>query len=242
MILARGAILTLGLLLLWQIAVLLGNFPPYILPGPTSVFSTLFQQAPLISQQAIPTIIETLLGLLFGTMLGCWAALSMSFCRPIKLWFLPVLLISQALPTFAITPLFVLWLGYGITSKVAITVVMLFFPVASAFYDGLRKTPQSYLDLAQTMGSSGWQKLWRIQVPHALPSLATGLRVAATIAPIGAVIGEWVGSSEGLGFLLLNSNARMQISLMFAVLVVITVFTLLLYFVVDKALTHIIDW
>lgn len=242
MILVRGVILTVGLLLLWQLIVLIGHFPTYILPGPIPVLETLYQQAALIGQQAIPTVIETVLGLLLGSLLGCIAALSLCFCRPVRLWFLPVLLISQALPTFAIAPLFILWLGYGMASKVAVTIVMLFFPITSSFYDGLRKTPQSYLDLAKTMRSSRWQCLWRIQVPHALPSLATGLRVAATIAPIGAVIGEWVGSSEGLGFLLLNSNARMQISLMFAVLVVITLFTLLLYFCVDKTLDYLIDW
>jgi putative hydroxymethylpyrimidine transport system permease protein len=240
--LIRGVIIAIGLIVIWQLAVWGFAFPSYILPGPKLALLSLIHNAGLIAHQAVPTIIETLLGLLFGSLLGISTALSMIFFKPVKHWFLPILLISQALPTFAIAPLFIVWFGYGMASKIAITILMLFFPVASAFYDGLRKVPNSYLELAKTLNCSRWQLLWRIQVPSALPSLATGLRVAATIAPIGAVIGEWVGSSQGLGFLLLNANARMQISLMFAVLLVITVFTLLLYFIVDKGLSRVIDW
>lgn len=157
-------------------------------------------------------------------------------------WFFPILLISQALPTFAIAPLLVIWLGYGMSSKIAVTMIMLFFPVASNFYDGLRSTPKHFLEMAQLMGANRWRLLWLIQIPSALPALASGLRVAATIAPIGAVIGEWVGASQGLGFLLLNANARMQIDLMFAVLVVITLLTIALYYFVDFILKRWINW
>ena len=238
----RGFILIIGLIALWQLLVYVGHFPPYILPTPLLAIMSLIHNFGLICQEAVPTMIETFLGLLFGTLFGCFAALLMIFFRPIKLWFLPILLISQALPTFAIAPLFVVWFGYGMASKIAVTVLMLFFPIASAFYDGLRKTPDAYLDLAKTMNCNRWTLLWHIQVPSALPALATGLRVGATIAPIGAIIGEWVGASQGLGFLLLNANARMQISLMFAVLIVIVILTLIFYFTIDKILIKLITW
>src|SRR4051812_43890004 len=107
------------LLTLWQLIVWLTQLPSFILPTPLQVFHALYLQAPLIAQQAIPTITETLLGLLLGILLGCSLALSMMLFRHLQLWMLPILVISQALPIFAIAPLLVIWLGYGIASKIA---------------------------------------------------------------------------------------------------------------------------
>ena len=229
-------------LLIWQAVVLLFGFPAYILPSPVRVFKSLFTHGPLILQNAWPTIVETLLGLLLGSLAGVWAALCLSYFHWTRFWFLPVLVTSQAIPTFAIAPLLVIWLGYGMASKVAVAMLMIFFPVVSAFYDGLRRTPKEWLNLGTVMGASRWRLLSRIRIPFALPALGSGLRVAATFAPMGAVIGEWVGASRGLGFLMLNANARMQIDLMFAVLLVLVALTLILYFSVDRLLKKFIFW
>jgi putative hydroxymethylpyrimidine transport system permease protein len=159
---------------------------------------------------------------------------------------MPLLVVSQAIPVFAIAPLLVLWFGYGIASKVAMAALIIFFPVAANFLDGLRRTEPGWLDLARTMtvGRPGaaLRILWHIRVPAALPALASGLRVAAAVAPIGAVVGEWVGSSAGLGFLMLHANARLQIDLMFAALLTLALFALVLYFTVDRGLTALIAW
>jgi putative hydroxymethylpyrimidine transport system permease protein len=241
-ILVRGIIILCGLILAWEIIVQFFQLPPYILPSPTLVFKTGYANKSLILSEAIPTVIETLLGLLLGTILGCITAITMAFFRPLKLWLLPVLLISQAIPTFAIAPLLVIWFGYGLTSKIVTTILMLFFPITSAFFDGLRRTDPGWLDLAKTMNAKKWRIFWLIRIPAALPSLASGLRVATAIAPIGAIVGEWVGASHGLGYLMLNANARMQIDLMFSALFAIIVFSLLLYFTVDKLLRIAIPW
>lgn len=235
---ARGAIVALGLVLLWQIVVSTTNLPPYILPGPALVIKTLIQEYRLIGAQSIPTVIEAVFGLILGTLFGCFSALCLEYFKPIRLWFLPLLLLSQALPTFAIAPLMVVWFGYGITAKIITTIIMLFFPITNAFYDGLKNTNKEWLDLAKTMNATKWNILWQIKVPAALPSLASGIRIAAALAPIGAVVGEWVGASKGLGFLMLNANARMQISLMFAALLTLTSFTILLYYTVDRLLNY----
>jgi putative hydroxymethylpyrimidine transport system permease protein len=240
--LLRGIILCVGLLLIWQILVSYFQLPPYILPNPMTVFKTGFINRILLLHEAIPTIIETLLGLFLGAIIGCSTALLMAFFRPITLWVLPILLISQALPTFAIAPLLVIWFGYGLTSKIITTILMLFFPITSAFFDGLKRTEPGWLDLASTMNAKKWRIFWFIRIPAALPSLATGLRVATAIAPIGAVIGEWVGASHGLGYLMLNANARMQIDLMFAALFTIILFSLTLYFIVNKLLSIAVYW
>jgi putative hydroxymethylpyrimidine transport system permease protein len=238
----RIVIILLGLLLAWQLIVTLCHLPAYILPGPWQTLYSAWVNTSLILPAFATTGLETLLGFILGSLLGCIAALTIAYFQPLRLWLLPLLIVSQALPTFAIAPLLVIWFGYGLLGKLVTTIIMLFFPVTSAFLDGLRQTPEAWLDLAQTMNAKKWRLLWHIQIPAALPALATGLRLAATIAPIGAIVGEWVGASQGLGFLLLNSNARMQIDLMFACLICIILLALTLYFSVDALLRFLIDW
>lgn len=238
----RGVIVITVLLSLWQIAAMAFQFPSYILPSPLMILSTSVRNSHLIIDQSIPTILETLIGLALGCVLGMIAAIIIAYCQSMRYWLLPILLLSQAIPTFAIAPLLVIWFGYGMTSKIACTVIMLFFPITSNFYDGLKRTPPEWLDLANTMGASKLQIFINIQLPAALPQLASGLKIAATIAPIGAIVGEWVGSSRGLGYLMLNANARMQISLMFAALFTIIILTLLLYFSVDILSKKLIYW
>lgn len=230
----RGIIIAIGLLLLWQLLVQWTQIPDYILPSPLVVKDSLLQHAAVIADNAKFTVIETLLGFLIGCLFGMLLAINLAMFHKMQPWILPILVASQAIPTFAIAPLLVIWLGYGMVSKIATAALVIFFPVTTAFYDGLRKTPRIWLELATTMQASRWQILWQIKLPAALPQLASGLRIAAAFAPIGAIIGEWVGSSQGLGYLMLNANARLQVPFMFAVLFVVVVFTLLLYFIVDR--------
>jgi putative hydroxymethylpyrimidine transport system permease protein len=136
----------------------------------------------------------------------------------------------------------VLWLGYGMASKVAMAVLVIYFPVSAAFLDGLRRTDIGWIELARTMNASPRATLLRMRLPAALPALASGLRVATAVAPIGAVIGEWVGSSAGLGFMMLQANARMQIPLMFAALLTLAVLSVVLYLIVDAVLRRLIPW
>lgn len=238
----RTLIVGLGLTLLWQAAVMGWQLPDYILPSPSQVLLTLYRQSPVIVAHLWPTVTEIVLGFLLGILFGCLAGAVLAFFRPMALWFLPLLIISQAIPTFAIAPLLVIWLGYGLASKIATTILMVFFPIASAFYDGLRRTPLAWLDLAKTMNASKWRLFYRVHIPAALPDLAAGLRIAAVFAPIGAIVGEWVGASQGLGYLMLNANGRMQIDMMFAALIVIILLALMLYFSVDKFLRILIWW
>jgi len=241
-IILRGLIVTVGLICVWQCLVLGFQLPPYILPAPRVVLKTLLSHHQLILHESLITIIETLAGLVLGIIFGGCTALLMAYLRPARQWLLPILLVSQALPTFAIAPLLVIWLGFGIAAKIIITILMLFYPVTSAFFDGLQRTPPGWLDLAATMNASQWRVFWQIRIPAALPAFASGVKVAAAIAPIGAVVGEWVGSSHGLGYLMLTANARMQIDLMFAALFSIIVFSLLLYYSVGKILSSLIRW
>jgi putative hydroxymethylpyrimidine transport system permease protein len=240
--LVRLIAIAVGLVFIWQMIVLLTGVPPFILPGPLSVAkAALTHRGPLLDHAAT-TLFEIIAGLTLGTLLGALSALSMVASFSLKRWLLPVLVISQAIPVFAIAPLLVIWLGYGMSSKIAMTVMIIFFPVTAAFYDGLRSTEPEWLELAHVMNAKPFAVIRYIRMPAALPAFASGLRVATAVAPIGAIVGEWVGSSKGLGFYMLHANARMQIDIMFAALVVLAVVALTLYFAVDRAMIKIVYW
>jgi putative hydroxymethylpyrimidine transport system permease protein len=206
------------------------------------VAEALAQRWDLIAGHALVTGAQMLAGLALGTALGVAAALWLTAAPCVRPWLLPLLVGSQAVPVFAIAPLLTLWLGFGPASKIAMATLIIFFPVASAFADGLRRTDPGWLDLARTMDAGQAAVLWRIRVPAALPALASGLRVAAAVAPIGAVVGEWVGASAGLGYLMLHANGRSQTDLMFAALFVLACLSLALWFALDAALRRLMPW
>ena len=232
----------IGLILLWQGAVTAFSIPAYIVPDPMSVFVRMFSDAGLLWEHTMVTFTEMILGLLFGVLFGVLMALILVYFAGLRSWLLPLLLVTQAIPVFALAPVLMLWFGYGIASKVIMTVLIIFFPVATCCYDGLRHTHQGWLDLAHTMGGSSWSVLKLIRWPAALPALASGLRVAVVVAPIGAVVGEWVGSSAGLGYLMLQANARLWTDLMFAALTVLAVSSVGLYYLTDHMLRRLIPW
>jgi putative hydroxymethylpyrimidine transport system permease protein len=238
----RGIILACGLLTIWQLLVFLTGVPPYILPGPIPVARALFSNLALLSGHMATTLTEILLGLILGTLLGTSSAVAMIVSPLLKRWMLPILVISQAIPVFALAPVLVLWFGYGMASKVAMAVLIIYFPVTASFYAGMQRTDPELLELARIMGAGPWAILRTIVIPSALPAFASGVRVATAVAPIGAVVGEWVGSSAGLGFYMLHANARMQIDLMFAALTVLACASLLLYFFIDRLLDRLIYW
>ncbi len=226
---------TLLILAAWEVAVRLFALPPFILPGPLRVAEALAENVGLIAYHTLVTLTEIVLGLVLGSLLGAATALWLIAAPRARGVLEPALVLTQALPVFALAPILTLWLGYGLGSKIVMAVLIIYFPVTSAFYDGLRRTPAGWLDLARTMGASPRTLLWRVRVPAALPGLASGLRLAAVYAPIGAIIGEWVGASRGLGYLMLLANGRAKTDLMFAALAVLAVMTLLLHRAVGAA-------
>ena len=238
----RPLVIAAGIVFGWQMIVWLAETPPYILPGPAPVAARWVEQAPIILDHAWVTLAEIVLGLGIGAACGAASALTMAYFRPARTWLLPVLVVSQAIPVFTLAPILVLWLGYGMLSKVAMAVLIIYFPVTATFYDGLKRTEPGWLDLASTMGASGFTTLLRIRVPAALPAFASGLKVAAAAAPIGAVVGEWVGSSAGLGYLMLHANGRMQIDLTFAALLTLAVMAVAVYFTVDWLARSLVPW
>jgi putative hydroxymethylpyrimidine transport system permease protein len=236
--LLAAAILLLG----WEGSVRWSEVPPFLLPAPSRVATVLFTRFDILWGHALTTLTEILLGLGIGSLLGIGVALLLAAWPGGRRWLLPLLIASQAIPVFAIAPLLTLWMGFGLASKIAMATIIIFFPVATAFYDGLRRTEPGWLDLAATMGASRRAVLWRIRVPAALPALASGLRVAAAVAPIGAVVGEWVGASSGLGYVMLQANGRSQTDMMFAALTILASMAMLLWFATDRLLRAMLPW
>ncbi len=227
---------------LWQVLVWAAAPPPYMLPGPARVYAALIGNASYLLDNALITALEIVLGLIAGVVLGIATALAMAAIPALTRVMLPVLVVTQALPVFAIAPLLVLWFGYGLASKVVMATLIIYFPVASAFFDGLRRTDQGLLDLADLYRTTGYQRLMLFRVPAAMPGLVSGLRVAATVAPIGAVVGEWVGASAGLGFVMLHANARVQTDLMFAALFLLAAMAVILRFAVERLTRDLVSW
>ena len=229
----RIAAITLGGLLVWQALVTLFDLPRFILPGPQLVLTTMWTSRVLIAEHTLVTSAEILLGLALGAGLGFGSAILLAASPLARTILRPVLVFSQAVPVFALAPILTLWMGYGLWSKVAMALLIIYFPVTSAFLDALMRTPPGWLELARVLNATPGRVLWRIKVPAAVPGFASGLRLASVYAPIGAIIGEWVGASQGLGYLMLLANGRAKIDLMFAALIVLAVLTLALHATVD---------
>ena len=206
----------LGILLfvgLWQAVVTLADLPRFILPGPLLVLEAMWTNKELIAEHALVTLAEV--PDRDCTRRGSWFA-QLQFTWPIRLrpegLSAPILVFSQAIPVFALAPILTLWLGYGLMSKVAMAVLIIYFPV-----DVIILRRGSWQDATRVPGPCGTQwgpdrrrQLLLVRIPSAMPSLATGLRLGAVYAPIGAVIGEWVGASRGLGYLMLLANGPRQ--------------------------------
>ena len=233
MILGRGVLIAAIGLLAWQALVWLTGVPAFILPGPVRVGERLWDTRSLIAEHAWVTYAQIIMGLALGVLLGIGTALQMILSPFYRSVMRPLVVFSQAIPIFALAPVVTLWLGYGMASKVLFVVLIIYFPIASACYDGLSRTPQGALDLARVMGASPLRTTLRVRAPYAIPSLASGLRLAVAAAPFAAVIGEWVGASRGLGHMMLLANGRGQTDLMFACLIALAAFTVVLYFAID---------
>jgi putative hydroxymethylpyrimidine transport system permease protein len=240
--LLRSGLVCAVILAAWQGAVVVLDLPPFILPSPRRVAAAFLAHSDFLMRNAAITALEIVLGLMTGTGLGVVTALAASGIPAAGRVVLPVMVASQALPVFAIAPLLVIWLGYGIASKVVMATLIIYFPIASAFLDGLRRTDPGLLELAVISDAGRLRTLALIRIPAALPGLASGLRVAAAVAPIGAVVGEWVGASAGLGFVMLQSNARMQTDMVFAALLMLGATAVLIRTAVEAATRRLVHW
>jgi len=230
------------LVFFWELACHALAIPKYILPAPSAISVELWKQRSVLLINSLPTLEVIIFG--FGTaiVIGLPIAVLIVWSRPLNLTLYPILISSQTVPKVAIAPLFVLWLGYGLLPKILVTFLICFFPITIDAVVGFRSVPTETLLLARSMGASSWNTFSKIKLPHALPNVFAGLKVAITLAVVGSIVAEFVGADRGLGYLLMLATGNLDTAFMFADLVVLMVLGMILYLVIEWLELTFIPW
>ncbi len=216
-------VVVFGLLLLgWELLVQVKHVQTFVLPSPTAVVDAFRADGGALWHNALITGWEMLLGFLFGAGIGFVLASLMAHSRFLQRALYPVLITTQTIPPIALAAPLVIWLGYNIWPKVIVTALIVFFPVLVNTYQGLTQVDDDLILLMRSMGASTWATFWRVRLPGAGPLIFAGMKLAATYSVIGAVFGEWVGSSEGIGVYILDANSRLQTDRVYAAIVVLS--------------------
>lgn len=226
----------------WAAAIPLFKIPPYLLPGPAGVFGRLVYDFDQLWTNSLVTLTEIVLG--FGLTLATAIPLGLVIAlSPVaKQLLYPPLMFMQLVPKIAVAPLFLVWLGFGIESKVLLTLLMTFFPLLLASISGFQILDTRLLYLTQSMGASWWQTFRYLRFPAALPVIFSGIKTSATIASTAAIVAEFVGANQGLGYVLLRGTSSMDMELTFAVLVVLTIIGIAINYVVEFAEWAMTPW
>jgi NitT/TauT family transport system permease protein len=229
-------------LLIWQVGVMVFNVPAYFLPSPTRILEEAIKEYPKLVDHGWITVYEMLAGYGLAVVIGVPLAIAITSSRRFDELVTPTMLFFQVVPKIAVAPLFIVWFGVGITPKVLVAFLISFFPIVIDTAVGLRSITPEMIDLARSMGASQAQIFRDFRLPTSLPYLFSGLKVAATLAVAGAVVGEFVGADKGLGYLLLVTNSNMQTALMFATIVVLTIIGLIFFYVIEFLESLLIPW
>lgn len=236
------SLLLFGLLALWQMSATAAN-QPFLFPSPLAVAKRMIElHESLVSVHLPATFGIILTGLLISLILGVSMAVIMYKIPIAEKAFYPVLIASQTIPIIALAPLFVLWFGYGMTSKVVVTILITFFPITVSTFDGFRTTKKEYIDLMRTMGASRWHLFAKVEVPSALPSFFSGLKVAVTLSVIGAAIGEWLGAQAGLGYFSRRMMTQFDGAGVFAPIVWLSLIGIVLFLLVRIIESYFLKW
>lgn len=232
----------LGLLIFWEAAVRLGHLPAYILPGPLQIIKTLAATLPLLFMHTVSTLEEAMLG--FALALGI--ALVTAFVLNRFYWLnqavYPLLIVSQTIPIITLAPLFLIWFGWGILPKIIVVILVCFFPIVISLLNGLNSIDPDLINLFRSMGASHIAIFKMVKFPLALPSFFSGLKISASYSIMGAVIGEWLGAQQGLGYFMTIAQKSFRVDQVLAAVVVIALLSLLIVKAVDMAEWLLTPW
>jgi len=229
-------------LAVWQAVVTFFKVPAYLLPAPTEIFRVFVDELPKLAYHGWVTAYEMLLGYALAVVVAIPLAIAITSSSRFDRFVMPQMLFLQVVPKVAIAPLFLVWFGVGTTPKVLVAFLISFFPIVIDAAVGLRSMSAEMNDLARSMGASRMQVFAEFRLPTSLPYLFSGLKVAATLAVAGAVVGEFVGADKGLGYLLLVTNSNLETALMFATLVALTLIGLAFFYAVELLEKLLIPW
>jgi putative hydroxymethylpyrimidine transport system permease protein len=232
----------LSILLVWEIVCRSFGIPDFILPPPSQILIVAISKVDILLPHAGVTALEVLIGVLLSLMIAVPLSMAMFAYPSVENTIAPFLVASQAVPVFAIAPLLVVWLGYGIASKVLMAAVIIFFPITVSLLEGFKSCDQEYRVLFKLMGAGFFKSMKLLHWPWALPHFFAGLKVGVSVATIGAVIGEWVGAQQGLGYLMIQANARLNVDMVFAAIVWLSMMGLGLWTLVGFLEKRVITW
>jgi ABC-type nitrate/sulfonate/bicarbonate transport system permease component len=231
-----------GIFLIWQFLSYSSIIPPFLLPSPAKVIQALILDFPLLMEHSKITLIEGLLGLFIGIAIGFCTAVFMDHFHKLYQAFYPIIIITQTIPTIAIAPLLVLWLGYGIAPKITLIVIVTFFPIAVGLLEGFQSADGDTLNLLRSMGANHVQIFWHVKFPGALGRFFAGLKISVSYSIVGAVISEWLGGYGGLGVYMTRVRKSYAFDKMFAVIFLISALSLLLMYGVKKLEKICMPW
>lgn len=235
-------LLALLLLAFWQFYVQSQNIDSLILPAPLQIAQATMSHLDVFKAHIGTTIYETLVGLAASLVFGLLTAAIIDLSPPLRRAVYPLLVASQAIPIFAIAPLLIFSFGYGLLPKVIVVTLVCFFPITISMADGLRSTDPELIKLYRTFGAGEFSIFWRVRMPHALPSFFSGLRIAATYAVIGAILGEYVGATYGLGVLLELEQRSFRTDLVFGDVIIIALLSIALFLSVSLVERIALPW
>src|SRR5687767_10518737 len=238
----RPLMLLVLTIVLWDITVRVFKIPPYLIPKPYDVILTFWTDGAELLRQAVPTTIATVCGFLLSALFGIPTAMLIANSRTVESYVYPLLVFSQSIPKVAIAPLFVVWFGFGIIPKVISAFLLGFFPVVVSAVQGFKSVDPDMVDLARAMQGSRFRVFCAVNLPHAMPAIFSGLKVSITLAVVGAVVGEFVGSNSGIGYVLQRSIGTFDLPTMFAALVILALLGVVLFWVVDRIERLVIPW
>ena len=238
----RPLALVVALIAAWWAVTQAGLVAPYILPSPVDTWQTAQNNAVYLAENTWVTTWETVIGFVIAAVVGELVAVAMVYSSSLEKTLYPLILFAQVVPKIAIAPLFIVWLGFGPTPKILVAVLMAFFPIVISGLAGLRSVDPEILELTSTMGASKPKTFLKIRFPASLPQLMSGLKIAATLAVTGAVVGEFVGANEGLGYVILQANGNVDTAMLFAALIIMCVIGIVLFAIIEIAEKLLIPW
>lgn len=226
----------------WELAARLLKIPTYILPPPSQIWTDFLQRYPRMLDAVATTTWEIVLGFCLSVVVSIPLAVLVSYSRSIERAILPIIVALQIIPKIAIAPLFIIWFGFGLAPKLLLVFLLCFFPIVVSATAGLRSVPADILDLARSTGTTELLIFRKIRLPHAMPSIFTGLKVAATLATTAAIVAEFVASDRGLGYMLLEFNGNLETSMVFATVILLSFIGVILYSIVEVVERRVVSW
>jgi NitT/TauT family transport system permease protein len=227
---------------IWEATIWLFHVPTFVLPAPSAVIRSLIESRAQLGRAAEATSLEILLGFVLAAVVGIAIALTIAHFERFGRALYPQIVLFQNVPKVALAPIFILWFGFDLAPKVALIVAIAFFPVAIDMLAGLQSVDSSLVALMQSVGASRNKILLRVRIPHSLPYLIAGLKVAITFSVIGAIVGEFAGASQGLGYVIQFASTQLDTPKIFSALLVVSVLGLAFYYAVELAERFLVPW